>query len=736
MTVQDEYEILDISEGSYAIVYKARHKRLGYVRAVKELKTAVRNEDDKAYQTFLKECQMLMQIGNGNCPGIVKMYNPRLLGNRAVVEMDYVQGETLTQYLNRHQFMPIAEVMRMISDIGGALAYCHHDIYRFLMSAEADHLQRNPDNAAEFVISKQKERELVEKYRVVHNDLHSGNVMRREQDGGFVLLDFGLAIQNGKAVRSSAIATGAMEYRAPEKWDMSLVAKVPPQCDIYSWGILLFEALTGDVPFKCDPSRFASELAAKNEMRRLHCTVPVPAIEPLRRAAFERAHPGEKWVKDYPDWLEAMVMKCLAKKPEDRYADAKVMMSHIDGKLRQWLGQTSGQRNNEQALAQMTQQIAQLKQELQSSQERARERCSRLQSECHEQSTARKSLATANEQLKRQVDDLNKKLKNQSTRTVVKRLSPWPWMVATLVLLAATAGLVYQQREPIVQWVKQAWTGLWGETVSTLPPTAAVSSFYVDSDRELPDGLGMTFTVNATIEHMAGRRLRTVVFFYDADGRPIDDVNADVMTAYSTGEGHVCISTFDKFTHEREEASFKLSIPYGELHQRFSDTPRALRAMVAFYDESGPTPINFFFSKEPLEFYYDFKKMPSAAIKQIWIEPNVEVAGKNSMKVHISAEVNGKTDEVVYYSLLFYSGQDRHELVDSSGKQIYRVDPARAIYSSTTFNDWSLAVTRDEIMKAANYDKVKDEFVYDVVLRDDANRVLARVDGLTFKNKK
>ena len=137
MTFHDEYEILDISEGSYAIVYKARHKRLGYVRAVKELKNAVLNEDSAVYKKFLKECQLLMQIGNGNCPGIVKMYNPRLLGNRAVVEMDYVQGETLTQYLNRHQFMPIAEVMRMISDIGGALAYCHHDIYRFLMSAVA-----------------------------------------------------------------------------------------------------------------------------------------------------------------------------------------------------------------------------------------------------------------------------------------------------------------------------------------------------------------------------------------------------------------------------------------------------------------------------------------------------------------------------------------------------------------------------------------------------------------------
>ena len=735
MAYLGEYDKLCmLGKGAFATIWKVRHTTLGYVRAIKVSKEDVDNESDKAYQTFLKECRVLLQIGNGAHPNIVRIYQPRLIENRALVEMDYVRGCTLHEYLQQNPFMTIDEVMRFVHEMGGALAYCHRDIYEDLMDPTGDHLQRDPDDATRYVIDDARRRQLIEKYRVIHNDLHSNNVMRRDYDGSFVLLDFGLAIQDDHAVKSSARQDGALEYKAPEKWEDEHA--ITTQSDVYSLGILIYEALTGRVPFVFDPGKYNGDLPAKNDMYHKHRDTAPPAIEPLRRAAFERMHPGQKWVKDYPDWLEAMVMKCLAKKPEDRYADAKVMMSHIDGKLRQWLGQTSGQRNNEQALAQMTQQIAQLKQELQSSQERARERCSRLQSECHEQSTARKSLATANEQLKRQVDDLNKKLKNQSTRTVVKRLSPWPWMVATLVLLAATAGLVYQQREPIVQWVKQAWTGLWGETVSTLPPTAAVSSFYVDSDRELPDGLGMTFTVNATIEHMAGRRLRTVVFFYDADGRPIDDVNADVMTAYSTGEGHVCISTFDKFTHEREEASFKLSIPYGELHQRFSDTPRALRAMVAFYDESGPTPINFFFSKEPLEFYYDSKKMPSAAIKQIWIDPNVEVAGKNSMKVHISAEVNGKTDEVVYYSLLFYSGQDRHELVDSSGKQIYRVDPARAIYSSTTFNDWSLAVTRDEIMKAANYDKVKDEFVYDVVLRDDANRVLARVDGLTFKNKK
>ena len=329
MAYLGEYDKLCmLGKGAFATIWKVRHTTLGYVRAIKVSKEDVDNESDKAYQTFLKECRVLLQIGNGAHPNIVRIYQPRLIENRALVEMDYVRGCTLHEYLQQNPFMTIDEVMRFVHEMGGALAYCHRDIYEDLMDPTGDHLQRDPDDATRYVIDDARRRQLIEKYRVIHNDLHSHNVMRRDYDGSFVLLDFGLAIQDDHAVKSSARQDGALEYKAPEKWEDEHA--ITTQSDVYSLGILIYEALTGRVPFVFDPGKYNGDLPAKNDMYHKHRDTAPPAIEPLRRAAFERMHPGQKWVKDYPDWLEAMVMKCLAKNPEDRYADASELVHDFD----------------------------------------------------------------------------------------------------------------------------------------------------------------------------------------------------------------------------------------------------------------------------------------------------------------------------------------------------------------------------------------------------------------------
>lgn len=320
-----------IGRGAFATIYKVKHLEYGYVRALKVLKDDVTSKEDKAYKTFIKECRVLLQIGNGCHPNIVRIYKPDLVENRALVEMDYVNGCTVLDYLKEHHFMPIDEVTRMMSQIGSALAYCHHDIYQDLMSVEDDHLQCDPADARRFLIDDAKRSELIDKYRVIHNDLHSNNVMRRNYDGNYVLLDFGLSIQDHHAVKSSSRQGGAPEYKSPEKWENDLVETA--QNDIYSFGVLMYEVLAGRVPFELDAKTFASdELKALNAIRKQHCEQAPPPLEPLRRKAYEAAHPGQgaTWKKDYPDWLERMIMKCLAKNPEDRYADGAQMMEDFN----------------------------------------------------------------------------------------------------------------------------------------------------------------------------------------------------------------------------------------------------------------------------------------------------------------------------------------------------------------------------------------------------------------------
>ena len=325
-SINDEYEKLQIiGQGSFATIWKVRHRKYGYIRTLKILNTPVQDENDHAYQQFVKECTVLLNIGNGSNNNIVHIYQPRLIDNRAVVEMDYIDGETLDQYLRRNKFMPIDEVLRFIGDIGGALAYCHHDIYKYMMNPNEDDLKSDPDDGRRYIIDEATEQRLVRKYAVTHNDLHSNNVMRRENDGSYVLLDFGLAIQNGTAVKSSALRGGALEYMAPEKFDDNNV--ITTQSDIYSFGVLMYEALAGRVPFVLDQRRFSSNpVQAQYDIMQQHKTALPPSIEALRGEAFQKAHPGQVYKKDYPDWLEAMIKKCLEKKPADRYADAKELM--------------------------------------------------------------------------------------------------------------------------------------------------------------------------------------------------------------------------------------------------------------------------------------------------------------------------------------------------------------------------------------------------------------------------
>ena len=554
MTLHDEYDILGIYNGAFATVYKARHKSLGYVRAIKELKDAIFSEDDKAYKTFIKECRVLMQIGNGNCPNIVKMYSPRLLGNHAVVEMDFVEGPTLTKYLCQNHFMPIAEVMRLIKEIGGALAYCHHDIYKFLMKPTEDYLKCDPNDATKYVIDAQQERDLIKKYRVVHNDIHSGNVMRRDHDGSFLLLDFGLAIQNGHAVKSSSRNQGAYEYKAPEKWDMALSADVPPQCDIYSFGVLLFEALTGRVPFELDTNKFINELAAQNEMRRLHCNAPVPAIEPLRRQAFLKAHPGQLWEKDYPDWLEQMVLKCLSKKPSDRYADAYELMEDFNRHIEQEKNTDSTQ------VAKLQQQLLEAQQQL----KKERKTNENLSNE-------NKRLSLRNKELR---EKLNKADYNEEN-------TPWGWMIAICVLLGTTLGLLFSDTSgrDRLSYLNSLMPWYSTDTISTLQPTATIDTTWVEHNQALTDGNGMTINLKLKINHMRGRKMDVIAYFYDENGNPLKDRN----NLYTSGN---YVSTRTTITPTDETETFddvKLSIPYGEFHLRVY-TPQILRYKICLVD--------------------------------------------------------------------------------------------------------------------------------------------------------
>lgn len=315
-----QYEMLaNLGSGSNGTVYKVRHHEQGYIRAIKILNGYVEDKNSTKYESFIHEYRTLTLLGNCSHPNIVSVHKADLLENKAFYEMDFIDGTPLANYIAAKQFLPLEEVIKCCRDLLSAMKYCHVGVTEYLYDREEDNIPTDPKDGSKVLIDQATRERLIAKYGIVHNDIHSSNIIKNKYDGRYILLDFGISMQGGKAVRESGLGEGALAYSAPEK---ILDKKVTFHSDVYSIGVVLFEILAGRVPF---PSKDAkgNDYSSKY-MYDFHSSSPVPSIFDLRKAAFESVNDqGKEYQKDYPDWLEKMIDKCLAKNPEDRFTNAE-----------------------------------------------------------------------------------------------------------------------------------------------------------------------------------------------------------------------------------------------------------------------------------------------------------------------------------------------------------------------------------------------------------------------------
>ena len=261
--LDDRYEILElIGSGGMANVYKARCHRLNRLVAIKILKSDLADNADFR-RRFHDESQAVAQLSHAN---IVSVYDVSTNPDREYIVMELIDGITLKQYMERRGRMDWRESLHFITQIMRGLSHAHSR-------------------------------------GIIHRDIKPQNIMVL-RDGSVKVADFGIACLANQGQTLTQEALGSVHYISPEQ---ARGDRIDARSDIYSAGVVLYEMLTGRLPFEGDS-------AVSVAIQHLSSVPLVPRdIDP-----------------SIPEPLELICMKAMNSDPNKRYASADAMIEDLE----------------------------------------------------------------------------------------------------------------------------------------------------------------------------------------------------------------------------------------------------------------------------------------------------------------------------------------------------------------------------------------------------------------------
>lgn len=281
------YEIIEaIGEGGMARIYKGFHAELKRYAAIKVVNWGLQEDPDFS-ERFRREAQAIASLRH---PNIVQIFDFGKYEAGYFMVMEFIAGSDLAAHLRQlrkaHQLLSKEKIIKIAKDMAAALDYAH---------------SRD----------------------VIHRDVKPSNIMLTPE-GQSILTDFGLVMLPAQKSQATIGNTfGTPHYVAPEQAISSAAAVTAS--DIYSLGVILYEMVTGQLPFD-DESPLSVALKHVSDMP----TPPTVLNDDLPRA------------------VEEVVLKAMAKQPADRFATVKEMASALEAA---WTGVHSVQRDGQQGAA-------------------------------------------------------------------------------------------------------------------------------------------------------------------------------------------------------------------------------------------------------------------------------------------------------------------------------------------------------------------------------------------------